>query len=79
MFPLAITTNELLNALGKTHITLYWNLAYTLIFALSILIAVRWGTLGIAIAVCLCQLVVLPVFSVWVIKTFLPRVNKFAK
>jgi PST family polysaccharide transporter len=79
MFPLAITTNELLNALGKTHITLYWNLAYTLIFAFSILIGVRWGTLGIAIAVCVCQLLVLPIFSVWVIKAFLLRVNKFSK
>jgi PST family polysaccharide transporter len=71
MLPLAIVTNEFLNAVGKTHITLYWNLIYTLLFALSILIGVQWGILGIAISVCVSQLLILPIFSVWVITRFL--------
>ena len=74
MFPLGITTNELLNALGKTHITLYWNLIYTILFAGAILISVNWGLLGVAIGVLLCQTIILPIFSVWVMKTYFYKV-----
>jgi PST family polysaccharide transporter len=73
MFPVAIATNELLNSLGKTHITLYWNLIYTILFAGCILISVNWGILGIAIGVLLCQIIVLPVFSIWVMRTYFSK------
>jgi PST family polysaccharide transporter len=70
MFPLGINTNELLNALDKTHITLYWNLIYTLLFAICLLISVKWGILWVAISVLICQVFVLPLFSLWVIARF---------
>jgi len=71
MFPIAVVTNETLNALGKSHLALYWNLIYTGIFTLAIFVGVQWGIWGIAIAVLLCQVGVLPLFSVWTNRTFL--------
>jgi PST family polysaccharide transporter len=68
--PLAIVTNEVLNALGKSHVALYWNLTYTIIFSLAVLIGVQWNIWGIAIAVLVCQLAIVPLFSLWTHKTF---------
>ncbi|MBE9011665.1 lipopolysaccharide biosynthesis protein [Pseudanabaenaceae cyanobacterium LEGE 13415] len=70
MFPVAIVTNEVLNALGKVHITLYWNLFYTILFTLAILVGVQWGLWGIVIAVLACQVAILPLFSIWTNRTF---------
>ena len=41
----------LLNAIDKSHISLYFDLIYTFIFALGIIISVQWGVLAVAITV----------------------------
>ena len=41
----------LLNAIDKSHISLYFDLIYTLVFALGIIISVQWGVLAVAITV----------------------------
>jgi PST family polysaccharide transporter len=58
----------LLNAMGKTRLILYWNLIYTILFSIAILISVRWGIIYVAIAVLICQLFIAPVFNIWVIR-----------
>lgn len=67
-FSLSLFTNDLLNSVGKTKQTLYWNLAYTICFALSLLVSVQWGILSVAIAVLLCQLAISPLFFFWAIR-----------
>ncbi|MEH2035519.1 lipopolysaccharide biosynthesis protein [Nostoc sp.] len=73
--PLAIynPTYLLLNAIGKTHINLYWNLIYTVLFTISLLIAVQWGIFGVAVTVFICQVVTQPAFSIWAIRYFLAQ------
>ncbi|MDZ4874831.1 MAG: Teichuronic acid biosynthesis protein TuaB [Chroococcidiopsis cubana SAG 39.79] len=61
----AWASNLLLNALNKTHITLYLNIFFTIFFAISILIAVNWGIFGVAVAVLISHLFVLPVLTIW--------------
>lgn len=55
----------LLNALDKTHITLYLNIVFTVVFAISILVAVKWGILWVAIAVLISHILVMPAFTIW--------------
>ncbi len=55
----------LLNALDKTHITLYLNIIFTVVFAIFILISVQWGILWVAVAVLISHLLVMPPFTIW--------------
>ncbi|ABA20470.1 Polysaccharide biosynthesis protein [Trichormus variabilis ATCC 29413] len=61
----------LLNAMGKTRLTLYWNLIYTILFSTGLLISVHGGIIYVAIAVVICQLFIAPIFNIWVVnRTF---------
>ncbi|MBD2250031.1 lipopolysaccharide biosynthesis protein [Nostoc parmelioides] len=61
----------LLNAMGKTRLTLYWNLIYTILFSTALLISVHGGIIYVAIAVVICQLFIAPMFNIWVVnRTF---------
>jgi len=57
----------LLNAMGKTRLTLYWNLIYTILFSTALLISVHGGIIYVAIAVVICQLFIAPMFNIWVV------------
>jgi len=61
----AWASNLLLNATGKTHITLYLDTIFTIIFTASILIAAQGGIFWVAAAVLASHLLVLPVFVIW--------------
>ena len=56
----------LLNALDKTHIALYLSIVFTGVFAISILVAVKWGIFWVAVAVLISHLLVLPAFTIWI-------------
>jgi O-antigen/teichoic acid export membrane protein len=60
----ALGSYQLLNAVGHVKITLIWNSIYTALFAIVILVAVRWGIFSVAVAVLMCQAVTL-IFSMW--------------
>lgn len=60
-------TNHLLNSLNKIKLNLYWNLIFTVLFALVLLIAVQYNVLVVAITVLICQ-VLNAVFCVGIIK-----------
>ena len=64
--PLAFanSTYQLLNAVGKIKLTLQWNVIYTVIFALALLLMVKQGVMLVAITVLICQGLTL-LFSYW--------------
>jgi PST family polysaccharide transporter len=66
--PIALSraTSQLLQALDKTHIDFYWNMIFTTIFAVSLLITVQKGTLWVAASVLITQAVAMPLFTLWV-------------
>ncbi|BAZ13518.1 putative polysaccharide biosynthesis protein [Calothrix sp. NIES-4071] len=68
--PVALSraTSQLLQALNKTHLDFYWNLIFTSIFAVSLLVAVRQGIFAVACAVLISQLIAIPVFTIWVMR-----------
>lgn len=59
------TTSMLLNSINKTHITLYLDVIFTIIFTISILIAVQKGIYWVAAAVLLSHAIILPIFIIW--------------
>jgi len=64
--PFAGTASQLLQVVDKSHIDLYWNLIFTVIFALFLLVAVQWGIFWVAAAVLICHALALPIFTVLV-------------
>jgi len=63
--PFADATSHLLLAVDKSQIDLRWNLLFTGVFTLSLLIGVQWQSLGVAIAVLVTHTVLLPLFVLW--------------
>lgn len=61
----AWASSLLLNAIDKTHITLYLDVIFTIIFAASILVAVKGGIFWVAVAVLISHCLLLPVFTLW--------------
>ena len=73
---LAISCFYLLNATGRPHISLYWNIGFTLLFALFILVAVQGGIVWVAVAVLLYQFVTVPPFMLWCLNYVFPHQSK---
>lgn len=63
--PFADAASQLLVAVGKPNVDLYWNLAFTTIFTLSLLIGLHWNAIGVAAAVLIVHSVFLPAFTIW--------------
>ncbi len=76
--PFSNATYLLLKAVGKTDIVLYWNLFYTVFFAIALVIAVKWGILGVAASVLICQLLSQSIFSTWAIKYVFGKKSSFS-
>ena len=74
--PLAFTlaTYQLLNAVGKIKLTLQWNVIYTIVFSLALLVAVRGGIMWVATTVLICQTLTL-LFSYWATKNVFKTTN----
>ncbi len=62
------STKHLLNSVNKIKLNLYWNLIFTVLFALVLLTVVKYGILVVAITVLACQLLN-AIFSIWIIKS----------
>ncbi len=63
--PFGDAASMLLNSVDKSHINLYWNLIFTVIFAISLLVAVKWGILWVAATVLITHVIAIPIFTVW--------------
>lgn len=59
------SSSLLLNAIDKSNINLRIYTIFTTIFAITILLAVKWGIFWVAASVLICHLLLLPVFAVW--------------
>ncbi|MBD2105158.1 lipopolysaccharide biosynthesis protein [Leptolyngbya sp. FACHB-261] len=64
--PFADAASQLTCAVGKPQINLQWNLIFTIMFVIAIGISTQWGILGVATAVLLAHITILPIFTVWV-------------
>jgi O-antigen/teichoic acid export membrane protein len=63
--PFAMATSMLLQAIDKTDINVKWGIIFTLFFTFSILLAMKWGILAVAIAVLISHAVAMPIFTIW--------------
>nr|WP_199314145.1 lipopolysaccharide biosynthesis protein [Leptolyngbya sp. FACHB-671] len=56
---------SLLAAVDETRLGLIGNVMFTAIFAVSILVGVHWGVVGVAIAVLLAHAIFIPLYTAW--------------
>ncbi len=63
--PFAMATSMLLQAIDKTAINVKWGIIFTVFFTFSILIAINWGIVPVAIAVLVSHAVAMPIFAIW--------------
>jgi O-antigen/teichoic acid export membrane protein len=77
-YPLYSSTNSLLNAVNETPITLRFSLIYTMVFAIAILVVVKWGILWVAASVLACQLLLPPSYSIWAIRYVFAKHSSFS-
>ena len=63
--PFFNAASQVLNAVDKTHINFYCNIGFTLIFTILLLFAMRWGVVGVAAAVLISHIAIMPIFTVW--------------
>lgn len=57
----SLASSMLLDAIDKTHVTLYLDMIFTIIFTVAIFISVKWGILSVAIAVLISKFLILPI------------------
>ncbi|NCJ08453.1 oligosaccharide flippase family protein [Synechococcales cyanobacterium C] len=62
---LAWSSTLLLNAMDKSQLSLYFELAFTVIFVIAVLFSVQFGTLSVAITVLTCHLLMQPLFAIY--------------
>lgn len=55
----------LLNAVDQSHISLYFDLIYTIIFAIAIIISAQWGILAVAMTVLVINVLFSTTFSIF--------------
>lgn len=63
--PFAGAAAMLLQAVDKGWINLCWSMTFTLIFAISLMIGMQWGSIGVATAVLITHVGAMPIFSIW--------------
>lgn len=66
--PFAEAATMLLQSLDKTKLTLYWNIGFTIFFAICLAISVNLGVYWVAASVLIAHLVALPGFTIWTSK-----------
>ncbi|GAB4228874.1 MAG: MOP flippase family protein [Stanieria sp.] len=66
--PFADSASQLLLAVDKPQIDLVWNVIFTVLFTVGLLIGVYWQSVGVAASVLLIHLVSLPLFTIWTTK-----------
>ncbi|MGH8001085.1 MAG: lipopolysaccharide biosynthesis protein [Brasilonema sp.] len=71
--PFADAASQLLIAVGKPHLDLRWNVIFTVVFTMAILIGVQWQIIGVAASVLLVHLVFLPLFTLWATRHVFPK------
>ncbi|MFN6168269.1 MAG: hypothetical protein ACK474_17850 [Pseudanabaena sp.] len=52
--------------MNKPDCDLRWNMFFTSVFAITLLIGVNWNIIGVAAAVLIAHVIALPLYSLWV-------------
>lgn len=73
--PFADSASQLLVALDQPQIDLLWNVIFTVLFSIGLLIGVRWESIGVATTVLLIHAVCLPVFTIWATQYVFKRLS----
>lgn len=73
--PFSEAASMLLQAVDRTRISLYWNLGFTLIFSLALVMVVPYGILWVAVTVLLAHCLILPIFTIWAGRYVFNRMN----
>lgn len=63
--PFSDAASMLLQSVDKSRIDFYWNIIFTTVFVVSLLIAVQWGIFWVAIAVLVSHALAMPLFTIW--------------
>lgn len=63
--PFADAASQLLVTIGKPNLDLRWNILFTAVFTIAVLIGVRWQAIGVATSVLLVHIIFLPLFTLW--------------
>ena len=63
--PFADSASQLLIAVDKPQIDLLWNIIFTILFTLALLIGVQWQSIGVATTVLIVHAACLPSFAIW--------------
>lgn len=71
--PFAAAAAMLLQAVDKGWINLCWSMTFTLVFAISLLIGMQWGSIGVATAVLITHAGAMPIFSIWATRYVLAK------
>ena len=62
--PFADSASQLLIAVDKPQIDLYWNILFTILFSISLVIGVSWQSIGVAATVLIVHVIFLPLFTI---------------
>lgn len=71
--PFSNAAGQALMAVDKPHIGLYYNLIFTMLFTVCLLIAVQWGIFWVAVSVLITHWLAIPAFTVWASKYIFSR------
>lgn len=63
--PFADAASQLLVSMGRPKFVLVWAVMFTTLFTTTILVAVQWQAIGVAVAVLGVHAIALPLFTVW--------------
>jgi O-antigen/teichoic acid export membrane protein len=63
--PFASAASMLLQAVDKADINVKWSLIFTVLFAISLIVAMQWGIQAVAAAVLISHAVAMPLFTIW--------------
>ncbi|MEB3293015.1 MAG: lipopolysaccharide biosynthesis protein [Synechococcales bacterium] len=64
--PFFLAASQLLNALDKTKVNLFWSILFTTVYGIALFIGVQFGVLPVALAVLISQVLITPLFVFWV-------------
>jgi len=67
--------SEVMRVLNKGHLDFYWNLIFTVLFFVVILISLPWGIVGVAVAILAIHALAFPAYTVWVVRKHLAGAN----
>jgi teichuronic acid exporter len=74
--PFADAASQLLVAIGKPQLDLHWNILFTELFTIALLIGVKWQSVGVATSVLVVHMICLPLFAIWATGFVFPRLQK---